>query len=55
MWRPLSQGCKQCKPHNQMYQTFLEYQAQLLPSLSLNVRLSEDDFLQKCPHGKKQN
>ena len=38
-----------------MYQTFLEYQAQLLPSLSLNVRLSEDDLLQKCLRGKKQN
>ena len=55
MCRPLSQGCKQCKPHNHMDSTFLGYQAWLLPSLSLNVRLSEDDLLQKCLHGKRQN
>ena len=41
--------------HNHMDKTFLEYQTWLLPCLSLKVKLSKDDLLQKCLHGKKQN
>ena len=48
MWK-LSQGRKQCKLQNHMEMTFLEYQALLSP------RLIEDELLQKCLHGKKQD